>query len=117
MKTKLFNVFILAIFIALASFPKPAIPYPADIKDIHGRDYYSTLHEELQNAKESIVVLMYFINFDPAKRTKCGHWLTTLLKPGKEALKLLLFSTEIYSSINNGCRVKVSMSRKRIKRF
>jgi len=88
MKTKLFNVFILAIFIALASFPKPAIPYPADIKDIHGRDYYSTLHEELQNAKESIVVLMYFINFDPAKKDKVWTLVNDLVEARKRGSKV-----------------------------
>ncbi len=51
------------VFILLLSVSN-IFAYPADVKDISGREYYSAVKEVIDNAEKSIAISMYIINLN-----------------------------------------------------
>ncbi len=53
----------LTVFLLLLSVSN-IFAYPADVKDISGREYYSAVKEVIDNAEKSIAISMYIINLN-----------------------------------------------------
>lgn len=43
-------------------------PYQASVEDLSGVNYFPKVRDALRNAKKSIYMVMYFVNFDPKSR-------------------------------------------------
>jgi len=82
------------IFLFLISSPVSAQDsYIAEVKDISGREYYPTVKEALQGAKESIYVVMYQVSLHPYDKTTKVYKLIEELMRAKErgvVLKIIL---------------------------
>ncbi|MDP8261939.1 MAG: phospholipase D-like domain-containing protein [Candidatus Ancaeobacter aquaticus] len=88
---KLFKVLLLTISICIISSAHVrdyAYPVTADVEDICGRNYFSAVHNALQNAKKSIFVVMYFINLDPNKNNEVKTLVDDLVEAHKQRVKV-----------------------------
>jgi len=61
---------------------------PADVDVICGREYFSAVHEALKNAKVSIEVVLYFINFDPGKVDNVSILVNDLVEAHRRGVKV-----------------------------
>ena len=88
---KLFKTLFLLLFIIIISSAHVrdyAYPVTADVEDICGRNYFSAVHNALQNAKDSIVVVMYFMKYDPQKNDNVSVLVNDLVEAHKQGVKV-----------------------------
>lgn len=81
------------LFIALPSFA--SIKTPEYVKDISDRKYFIAVLDAINNAKESVVIAMYYIAYDPANKDS---------KPNQLVQALI-------NAHKRGCKVKVYLDR------
>lgn len=78
----------LLIIISSALSSEIAHPTPADVEEICGRNYFTSVHQLLQKAGKSIYVVMYFINFDPSKANNVSVLVNDLVTAHKQGVKV-----------------------------
>ena len=75
LKRALYLIILVSTFIAgtrIFSFcaePAQNQSYQASVEDLSGSNYFPKVKEALRNAKSSIYLVMYFVNFDPKSKS------------------------------------------------
>jgi len=64
-------------------------PYQASVQDISSDKYFPVVKEALKNAKSSIYLVMYFVNFDPkSKKSPINELVAELVNAHKRGVKV-----------------------------
>jgi hypothetical protein len=87
------SVLILAVLLFI---PSIAFPYQADVQDISQDKYYQATLDAINNAKESIFMVMYYISWDPFNKESKSYQLTQALISAKKRgvkIKVILDQT------------------------
>lgn len=70
---------ILSVFLFIAVVPPVLYPYQADVEDISADRYFQSTLDVINNAKESIFVVMYYISWVPFNKESRPHRLVQAL--------------------------------------
>lgn len=76
------------VIISFACSSGVAFPIGADVEELCGRNYFTAVHQALQNAQKSIVVVMYFVSFDPGKSNNVSALVNDLLDAHRRGVKV-----------------------------
>jgi len=89
-KKVFFNTLVLVLIFGTRIFLCSAVDfYQATVEDISGDKYFPAVIEALKNAKSSIALAMYFVNFDPSAKKSPANLLTEeLINAHKRGVKV-----------------------------
>jgi len=89
LKKALFLILVLVILFSTRIFCFCAEPPRIAVEDLSGNKYFPRVKEALQNAKKSIYMAMYFVNFDPKdKKSAVSQLVEELVNARKRGVKV-----------------------------